>query len=76
MYTPPNYNPFKAPPAEPELPETLKQAARFAGGEYIHKDGLHCYKWLFNDMYYANAPDFESWFPVMGDLPAGELIEL
>ena len=63
-----------APPTE--ISAKQKQAACLAGGKFIHKDGSHCYKWLFNDMYYANAPDFESWFPVIGNIPAGELIEL
>jgi len=75
---PPNYNPFKQYPVDdpPPIPDAIKQKAKVQGAEYIHKSGGYSIKWLFDKMYRSNAPDFDSWWPVDGELPTGELSEL
>lgn len=61
--------------AEP-VPDTVRALAINQGGEYIHPKTRHIYKWSGDDMCEAYPPNYESWWRVWGELPAGELEEL
>ena len=79
IYAPMGYQPNSKPDPEVIIPARVIKLAKDAGGEFIHKDGIRIFKWLFNQMLYADydGRKFGSWFPWLDeDIPTGELKEL
>lgn len=75
-YHPKGWRPGQKPDPEEPIPDTVKSLAISQGGEFIHPKTRHIYKWQDDIMLEAYPPNYESWWRVWGDMPAGELVEL
>ena len=76
-YHPHNYKPGQATNDPPPIPDAIKQRAKDQGAEYIHRNGEVAYKWHYQRLLEAYAPDSPSWYEHQGpELPAGELLPL
>lgn len=69
-----NYSP-RPDPTEP-IPETVKTRARMLGAEFIHPKTRNIYRWHGDVMQIAYSPEYESWWQITGEMPAGELEKL
>lgn len=72
------YNPFKPKQAEPEVPESVKTAARLAGATHISSDGKIAYMIRMGKVCWAdwNGRDFGKWWSTNVGKMSDEAIQL